>query len=134
MLKSTIVLSFAALSLAGCTTVPGVKDYSHRFATVSGERTKVRESWRLKLNCSPDVPPNVRVMTPPQHGKIEIVPGDIYTHIKGEGAKCNGTTVRGLVSYYTSAPGYVGEDKAIIRESYGDGHIENLTLEFNIIR
>ncbi|MBA1347941.1 MULTISPECIES: hypothetical protein [Rhizobium] len=123
------------LSLASCSTVSGgIKEASHRFTAVSGERTRLHQAWHVKRDCSADTPPNVRVMTPPAHGKIDLVVQDVYPNAKGEAAKCNGIKTGGVVSYYTSAPGYVGMDKATVRESYGNGRVFDLELEFNVVR
>lgn len=124
----------AVLLLAGCVTASGIKEVSRDFTAVSGERTRLHDALHLNRDCSPDTLPNVRVMTPPQHGKIDLVTQDVSPVFKGPSTKCNGTKLRGVSIYYASKTGYVGQDKVIIRESYGDGKVVDATTKLNVVQ
>ena len=124
----------AILLLAGCVTASGIREVSHSVTSVSGERTKLHDAWHLKRDCSADTMPNVRVMTPPEHGKIDLVTQDVVPVYKGPATKCNGIKPRGITIYYTSKPGYVGQDKVVFRESYGDGQVLDATIKLNVVQ
>ncbi|MBB2674942.1 UNVERIFIED_ORG: hypothetical protein GGE44_004524 [Rhizobium esperanzae] len=133
----TLAAAFSALvipTLAGCTTTSGGITTENRSLTaVSAERTRMGQTWHLKADCSQSTRPNVRTLSPPAHGKLEIVPEEIVANSK-KFPKCTGVKAPGMVVYYTSAAGYIGPDKATYRESYGDGVVRDVTFGLNVVK
>ncbi|ANK89219.1 MULTISPECIES: hypothetical protein [unclassified Rhizobium] len=120
--------------LASCTTTSGgIVTENKSLTAVSAERTRLGQAWHLKTDCSPSSRPNVRTVSPPAHGKLEIVPEDVLANSK-KFSKCAGVKTAGMVVYYTSAAGYVGPDKTTFRESYGDGVVRDVTFDVNVVK
>ena len=63
------------------------------------------------------------VTTPPQHGLLAFAPLDSFPSLPPTNpfAKCNESKIAGQGLYYTSEPGFVGEDSADIFLIYPDG-------------
>jgi hypothetical protein len=127
--------SIAAATLSSCVTSPdGVRhDYSHKVA-VGGERTRTGNSWNLNSDCTAKTVPNVRVTQKPQHGKVEIIREPLFPSSTGDYKKCSSVKVLGVVGYYTAAPSYVGQDSFTVRDSFGDGRVEDTTVTINVVR
>ncbi|WP_143540686.1 hypothetical protein [Rhizobium sp. L43] len=133
----TLAAAISALllpMLASCTTTSGgIATENKSLTAVSAERTRLGQTWHLKADCSQLSRPNVRTVSPPAHGKLEIVPEDVVANSK-KFPKCAGVKTPGMVVYYTSAAGYVGPDKATFRESYGDGVVRDVTFDLNVVK
>lgn len=133
----TLAAAISALLLpvlTSCTTTSGgITTENKNLTAVSAERTRLAQTWHLKADCSQLSRPNVRTVSPPAHGKLEIVPEDILANSK-KFPKCAGVKTAGMVVYYVSAAGYVGPDKATFRESYGDGVVRDVTFDLNVVK
>jgi hypothetical protein len=106
-------------------------DHSH---ALSGERTKMSQSYNLNPDCSLLSLPSEKITRPPLHGSIEVVKGRIFSHYKSLPlSKCNSRAVEGIVEYYTSKPGYAGTDSYKARISYGNGRIDDVTVNVSVI-
>ncbi|MEO8926591.1 MAG: CocE/NonD family hydrolase [Caulobacteraceae bacterium] len=66
----------------------------------------------LKADCTPDVPPVVRIAQPPAHGALEIVQRQVFPAFAAPSplAACNRAKTAALVSRYTPATGFAGVD------------------------
>jgi hypothetical protein len=64
-------------------------------------------------DCSPWDYSDVRTTKSPEHGAVEIVPGENFAEFAKDSvlAKCSGKKMRGLSVNYKSSGGYLGPDE-----------------------
>jgi len=134
-----IVFGVASTVLAGCNTVsgPGPDGLRHIHLTkaaVSGQKTRIGHSFKTNGNCGVDQLPDIAILQPSQHGKVETETEAGYTHFKGAYARCNTQRIPGMATYYTSAPGYSGRDRVVTRVSFRDGRIDEATIDINVVK
>ncbi|PZM08615.1 hypothetical protein CPY51_28490 [Rhizobium tubonense] len=92
------------------------------------------QSYNLNPDCSLLTVPNEKITQPPLHGSVQVVKGTVFSHYKSPPlSKCNSRPVVGVVEYYTSKPGYAGTDSYRARISYGNGRIDDVTININVI-
>ena len=132
---SIFVLS-TMLGLSGCVTNDnGVQNSEDHSRALSGERTKMGQSYMLNPDCSPRTMPNVKLVQAPEHGSVEFVKENIFANYKNAPqSRCNSRKSPGVSEYYTSKSGYSGKDMYKVRVSYGEGTIKDVTVNFNVIK
>lgn len=91
---------------------PGVMAPGVRGA-ISGERRQILEFYFVNPDCSSSGTPVIKVAKPPQHGKVEIVEGTAFADFAKTSnfAACNAKKVTATLVFYTSEPGYLGDDE-----------------------
>ncbi|MBB2683527.1 UNVERIFIED_ORG: hypothetical protein GGD47_001099 [Rhizobium etli] len=123
------------LGLSGCVTnKDGVQVSTDHSRAVSGERTKMGQSYNLNANCTAATMPSIKLVQPPAHGSVEFVSEKIFSHYS-TGApqiRCNSRKSPGVSEYYTSNSGYSGKDMYKVRVSYGEGTIKDVTVNINV--
>lgn len=134
-----IVVGVACTTLTACNTVngPGADGLRHNHrsvAAVSGQKTRIGINFKTNGNCGVDQQPDVTVIKPPQHGKIDTQTEAGYTHFTNANARCNTQKMPGMATYYTSAPGYSGKDKVVTRVSFRDGRVDEDTVDINVVK
>ena len=61
--------------------------------------------------CTSASAPLIDVTQPPQHGRVDVREGDVIAKPHAVGiADCTGTTLRGVLVYYTPARDFVGQE------------------------
>ncbi|RFB93654.1 hypothetical protein B5K11_14175 [Rhizobium leguminosarum bv. trifolii] len=133
---SYLILATAAISLSSCTTTSdGFRRKSASLTVLSGEKTKAGQNWHINVDCSQIDYPAIHVVEQPKHGRLQIVHEPVFPYdARGERLKCRTIKVGGAVGYYTSEPGYIGSDRFVVRYPYGDGMIEEIALNVNVIK
>ena len=114
-------LAVLGLSVAGChqTGIVSrenggtfiVKNLETTYA--SGQRTRLFFNAAINPDCSPAPREKVRVVDPPKHGSITLVPGSDYPYFVASNPRsaCNTRRVEGEFVYYTPDANYTGEDR-----------------------
>lgn len=89
----------------------------------TAEKRMVSFVATLFPDCSSRGPIVARVLTAPEHGKIDATQGDSFSNfVQGSPlAACNNRKSPGLMISYESDPGYVGEDAAKLFLIFPDG-------------
>lgn len=126
---------FVALGLSGCvTTKDGVQISEDHSRALSGERTKMGQSYNLNADCTAATMPSIKLVQPPAHGSVEFVSEKIFSHYATGAAqiRCNSRRSPGKSEYYTSNSGYSGKDMYKVRVSYGEGTIKDVTVNINV--
>lgn len=125
------------LGLSGCaTTKNGVQISEDRSRALSGERTKMGQSYNLNADCTAATMPKIKLVQAPAHGSVEFVSEKIFSHYP-TGApqiRCNTRRSPGVSEYYTSKSGYSGKDMYKVRVTYGEGTIKDVTVNINVIK
>lgn len=123
------------LGLSGCVTnKDGVQVSQDQSRALSGERTKMGQSYNLNADCTAATMPSIKLVQPPAHGSVEFVSEKISSHYP-TGApqiRCNSRKSPGVSEYYTSNSGYSGKDVYKVRVSYGEGTIKDVTVNLNV--
>nr|WP_245274005.1 hypothetical protein [Rhizobium leguminosarum] len=124
------------LALSGCvTSQDGVAISADHSRALSGERTKMGQSYNLNEDCTAATIANIKLVEAPAHGSVEFVKENIYSNYKdGIRIKCNSRKSLGVSEYYTSNSGYSGSDMYKVRVSYGEGTIKDVTVNINVIK
>jgi hypothetical protein len=133
--NAALVLTIsAALSSCVTTNADGVKQYSFQKTAVSGDRLKISRVAIVKRDCNMRTLAEMRVIDPPQHGRVDIVHEKVEGKFSGDYRLCTGKEVMGTVAYYTSQKGYIGRDKVVIRASSDDGIVRDYVSEINVVK
>ena len=127
--------SLLTLPLSGCVTTgsDGVKSFPKQVLAASGERTRIRQDWSIKNDCSQDGLPKVRVPAAPAHGQVSIVEEGVFPNSRRL-PKCRTKKVAGIATYYTSDPGYLGSDHLRLRQSYSGGDVTDTDVHIKVVR
>ncbi|MBB3745733.1 hypothetical protein FHT80_005271 [Rhizobium sp. BK226] len=134
-LISISVLSII-LGLSGCVTIKnGIAMSEDHSRALSGERTKMGQSYNLNANCTVATIAKIKLVQAPAHGSVDFVKENIFPNYRdGIRDKCNSRKSLGVSEYYTSKSGYFGRDMYKVRVSYGEGTIKDVTVNINVIK
>ncbi|MGR9155509.1 hypothetical protein ACU8OQ_04280 [Rhizobium leguminosarum] len=124
------------LGLSGCATNSnGVTISADDSRALSGERTKMGQSYNLNVDCTVATMANIKLVQAPAHGSVDFVKENIFPNYRdGVRNKCNVRKSPGVSEYYTSKSGYSGRDMYKVRVSYGEGTIKDVTVNINVIK
>ncbi|NYJ11081.1 hypothetical protein GGI64_002132 [Rhizobium leguminosarum] len=124
------------LALSGCVTNSnGVQVSADQSRALSGERTKMGQSYNLNVDCTVATMAKIRLVQAPAHGTVDFVTENIYSNYKDSPrVKCNSRKAPGVSEYYTSKSGYSGTDMYKVRVSYGEGTIKDVTVNIKVIK
>lgn len=123
---------FSSGAIASSRPIP---HYTYKHSAVSGKRTRLGASAHVKSDCALDKSPTVQVIDQPKHGKITFVKEASFSNkFLGKYRKCADSKVSGTTGYYTSTPGYVGNDELTIRTPVNDGHLADITLKIKVVK
>lgn len=130
-----LILAVAVISLSSCTTTSNsFRQKSKSITALSGERTRIGQTWHINNDCSHADYPATHIVEQPKHGRLQIVHEPVFPNAAGKLAKCRTVKVGGVVGYYTSEPGYIGSDRIVLSSPYGDGKIEETVMNVNVIK
>ncbi|WP_425348969.1 hypothetical protein [Rhizobium bangladeshense] len=131
-----MTLISAIFGLSGCvTSADGIQKSQDQSRALSGERTKMGQSYNLNADCTAATIPKVRLVQAPAHGSVDFVSEAIYSNYKeSQRVKCNSRKSPGVSEYYTSQSGYFGKDMYKVRVSYGEGTVKDVTVNINVIK
>ncbi|KKZ87183.1 MULTISPECIES: hypothetical protein [Rhizobium] len=136
--QNNILVTVVSLSLglSGCVTnAGGVLKSEDQSRALSGERTKMGQSYNLNVDCTAATIPHISLVQPPSHGSVEFVREKVFSNYKeSQRVKCNSKRSPGVAEYYTSQSGYSGKDMYKVRVSYGEGTIRDVTVNINVIK
>jgi len=99
----------------------------------SGEERNINFFAAIDPGCESMGPIVVRTVSDPGHGTIRAEAGTSYPvyATTNPRAACNDKTVPGLKLFYTSKPGWIGEDSFRLLVIYPNGDAEDII--FNVI-
>ncbi|MBB3353711.1 hypothetical protein FHT70_003659 [Rhizobium sp. BK049] len=132
----SISLISVILGLSGCvTSTDGIQKSQDQSRALSGERTKMGQSYNLNVDCTAATIPKIRLAQAPAHGSVDFVSEGVYSNDKeSQRVKCNSRKSPGVSEYYTSQSGYSGKDVYKVRVSYGEGTVKDVTVNINVIK
>jgi hypothetical protein len=132
----TLIMVASSAVLAGCVTqnADGVLQGHSKKVAVSGERTRIKQSWHVEPDCSSGAVPTVRITQAPQNGTTDTVTEQIFPKTRGKYAKCETKKINSAVTYYKSNSGFVGKDKVALRESFHDGRVVDVNIDINVVK
>jgi hypothetical protein len=137
---STLPLGLPNLPLPHFATPLFRKDKAGTFrgtldkAVYAGRASQLWGDVSLKRDCEIAGDTKLDVIAPPQHGTVEIKPGNMYA-VYPEGDKyaaCSGRLVEGLLAIYTPAPAYLGVDQVVLRAAEADGNQRDVTVNITV--
>jgi hypothetical protein len=81
---------------------------------LSGQRQIIASYYATAPDCTSLGYPTLKVAKAPKHGKVSVEQGTALADFQKDDARsvCNGKSVPATVIYYTSAPGFIGNDSA----------------------
>lgn len=123
------------IALCGCTTTSdSFRQKSVSKTVLTGEKTKLGQTWHVDKDCSFVGYLPTHVIEQPKHGRFQLVHESVFPNEKGALAKCRTVKVQGMVGYYTSEPGYIGSDKIVVRSPSGNGRVDEIIMNVNVIK
>ena len=145
--RSLLALS-AALLLACCTVPVKIERpapltpaeavaYANRTmikGASSGEKQKMGYFIGLNPDCTATGVPKVTFVTPPSHGTMTAEQGEDYPGYPTDNPRsaCNRRKVPAVLLYYQSAPGYTGNDAAVVEVVFPAGSLQHQTYEITV--
>jgi hypothetical protein len=90
------------------------KEISSIRGALSGQRQWLQSFYAIDAECTSLGLPTLRVAKAPRHGRVSIEQSVALADVdKGDArSACNGKSVPATVIFYTSDPGFVGDDHA----------------------
>jgi len=102
----------------------------------AGKKITLDFAYALNPDCSPAEggPVEVKTTTEPEHGAVEVVPGDGFPNFAKTNIrfKCNDKRTRGFFIKYKSTGGYVGPDKFEMLILYPSGLAREVNYNINV--
>src|ERR1700689_3193930 len=93
---------------------------------LSGQRQIIASFYATAPDCTSLGYPTLKVAKAPKHGKVSVEQGTALADFQKDDPRsvCNGKSVPATVIYYTSEPGFIGNDSAEferigVRGAYG---------------
>ncbi len=114
-----LLLIAAALTLVAASSAA---DAASRVAA-SGKPLKLAQVYSAHPNCTPTGEITMRIVTPPEHGRVTIRKGRVFSNFSEANPRsvCNRRGVTGYEAIYTSARGYTGSDSVTLEAIYPNG-------------
>ncbi|MBY5443743.1 hypothetical protein HFO93_09655 [Rhizobium leguminosarum] len=129
------LIAGAMIALCGCTTTSdSFRQKSVSKTVLTGEKTKLGQTWHVNKDCSFVDYLSTHVIEQPKHGRFQLVREPVFPYEKGELAKCRTVKVQGEVGYYISEPGYIGSDKVVVRSPSGNGRVDETIINVNVVK
>lgn len=93
----------------------------------SGEEARIAALGSMKPDCTVNPAPEVKISEPAAHGVVRITNAKLKTN---RYPNCPGATIPVKVVFYTSAPGFTGEDRVGLEVSFkpGEPSIETIVV------
>jgi hypothetical protein len=100
----------------------------------SGEKQKMNDFIGLNPDCTATGVPKVTFVTPPAHGTMTVEQGEDYPNFPKDNARavCNARKVPAVLLYYQSAPGYTGNDVAVVEVVFPAGNLRHQTYTITV--
>ena len=100
----------------------------------AGRTGTVAFVYSLNPDCSAMGIPEVRVINPPSHGRVQVRPTLGYTSFRQSNQRyeCNRRRSRGAQISYTPQSGYVGDDSFSLETFFPSGHAEKRDFHISI--
>lgn len=123
-----LLLIVAALTLAATGA-----DAATRVAA-SGKPLKLVQVYSANPNCTPTGEITMRIVTPPEHGRVTIRKGRVYSNFAESNPRsvCNRRGVVGHEAVYTSARGYTGSDSVTLEAIYPNGRYRRGSFSIDV--
>jgi hypothetical protein len=119
MRLSIALLSFAIAGFAASSVLAQATNYTS-VETTSGTPIRVSYHASAHNNCTPALPPTIKVTEPPKSGTLEVRKGTLATdRVPG----CGRISVPVQVVFYNSKEGYVGPDHVIYEVTDSKGQV-----------
>lgn len=133
-MKNMFIISLLSLGLLACVT-PQNSNLTSGYTTLSGKPLKISHFISVNPDCSSKGYTVLRVITPPENGKISFVqsvdftsprlrPGTDFSH-------CNNKRIAGTSLIYTPNAGFIGDDKTTIERINPSGLASTFNLKLN---
>lgn len=116
------MILFSALASYLLSTAAFAQDAVHRSAAVASDQ-QIRLSYHFNVDrdCSPALPPEVRVLTPLQQGQLAIRSGNVKVpNIQS----CRNIEAPARVVFYQSNAGFTGQDNVTYETTKADATTE----------
>jgi hypothetical protein len=89
----------------------------------AGKPMTLNRAWNLNPDCSADGVVTMKLLVPPQHGRVSIAPARFFptyppSHPRSH---CNQRRVSGSQATYVARRGYTGRDHAVIEVIFPSG-------------
>jgi TonB family protein len=113
----------------------GVTYATHHKHVPSGKSRAIGSLMGAYPDCTPwgNAETEAAVIKAPEHGTVEIVPGQTFTHFTDPlRAKCNGKKMPTMLVNYKSAKGYVGPDEFVVFATFVHGVASETRFKMNV--
>jgi hypothetical protein len=147
--RSITVLTAALVLLTAACTVPvkferpapltpaEVEAYAQQTlikGASSGEKQKMNDFIGLNPDCTATGVAKVTVVTPPEHGAMTVERGEAYPSFPRDNPRsaCNTRKAPAVLLYYQSAPGYTGNDTAVVEVVFPAGNLRHQTYMITV--
>jgi hypothetical protein len=135
-MRAAILCVSSALLIASCVVVnenkpqetasPQKAGAPNVRGALAGQRQLLVSFYAIGPDCASLGYPTLKVAKAPQHGEVSVEQGIALADFGESDARhvCNASSVPATVIYYTSVPGYIGEDaveleRIGVRGAYG---------------
>ena len=116
-----------------CAVLAAPADAATRVA-VSGKPLLLYRGYSANPNCGPDGEVTVRVLTPPEHGRVNIRKARVFPRFPESNPRyvCNRRGVAGVEATYTSARGYTGPDNVALEVIFPNGLYQKGSMSIEV--
>ena len=128
MRLSLPIVSVLAVALLAAPALAQTSNY-RAVDAVSGQVKRLAVVTALKKDCSAGAIGGVRVVTPPKNGNLQLKRGKLKTPAS---FRCPGVDTTGEAVFYTSKPGFSGQDEIVYDTKSADGTVERFSVKVTV--
>jgi hypothetical protein len=115
MTRKKVAILLVVLALAGCQANSGMRSFAFNKITTPTNPIKLDFMTSLNPDCTATGPIEVRVITPPSNGTLQVNKTESYPLYAAGNQRyhCNGRKVPGVLTVYTPRRDFFGQDTVV---------------------
>jgi hypothetical protein len=135
-MKSATIIILLTLALAGCQAGGGGATRVFNVNKVATPSNPLKLDFATSLNpdCTSSGPIEVRVITPPTNGQVQVSRTKDYPRYTSVNQRyhCNARPVPGVRTVYTPRSGFIGQETVVLETFFPSGNTYRSTFNVTV--
>lgn len=106
-------------------------DVTVRKSALAGQEVRVWWAMLLNADCTAAGTMTTQIVQPPRHGDLRLSDDPFYPSfpVTNPRSGCDSKPAPGKQAFYTSANGFHGHDRMVIRNATSEGRMRRITID-----
>jgi hypothetical protein len=112
----------------------GLKHFDYTRYVPSSVKRTIGFIYGAQIDCTAMTGMEVKITKEPQHGTVEIVPGEMFPNFAKDNprSKCNVKKQKGMLLNYTAEKGYTGTDTVEVFVMFPSGYAHEAVYDITV--